>query len=92
MNIENYSVLMSVYYKEKPDWLRVSLQSILNQTVLTNDIVIVKDGPIGDELEAVLNEFANSYTGLFTFVSLPQNMGLGLALAEGIQKCKNSHS
>lgn len=40
----NYSVLMSVYYKEHPDYLRQSMQSIYDQTVPTDDFVLVCDG------------------------------------------------
>ncbi|WP_040213549.1 glycosyltransferase [Clostridium polynesiense] len=90
MEKEKYSVLMSVYYKEKPDWLKTSIQSILNQTMQTNDFVIVKDGPIGIELETVIDEYINNYPELFNIISLPKNVGLGMALAEGIKHCKNS--
>ena len=33
--MENYSVLMSVYHKERPDWLKISINSMMNQTILT---------------------------------------------------------
>lgn len=49
-----YSVLMSVYYKEKPEHLRQSIESILNQTVPTDDFVLVCDVPLTAELEAVI--------------------------------------
>ena len=45
---ENYSVLMSVYHKEKPEYFRAAIESILNQTVKTNDFVIVCDGPLNE--------------------------------------------
>ena len=37
---ENYSVLMSVYHKEKPEYFRAAIESILNQTVKTNDLLL----------------------------------------------------
>ena len=43
---ENYSVLMSVYYKEKPEYLRESMQSIYEQTIPTDDFVLICDGPL----------------------------------------------
>ena len=52
-----FSVLMSIYIREKPKNLRECLDSLLNQTVLPNEIVIVKDGPLTEELENVLNEY-----------------------------------
>ena len=50
----NYSVLMSVYYKEHPDYLRQSMQSIYDQTVPTADFFHVYEGPMTPELEAVI--------------------------------------
>ena len=84
-----FSVLMSLYFKEKPENLRECLESVLSQTVFPNEIVIVKDGPLTDELESVLNEYVEKNPDLYTFVPLETNRGLGLALAEGIQHCKN---
>ena len=43
--MDNYSVLMSVYHKEKAEFLREALDSIWNQTVQTDDFVLVCDGP-----------------------------------------------
>ena len=53
-NLQNYSVLMSVYYKEKPEWLKESIESILNQTIPTNDFVIIKDGKLIEKRELKL--------------------------------------
>ena len=47
--MENYSVLMSVYCKEHPEYLKQSMESIYNQTVPTNDFVLVCDGPLGND-------------------------------------------
>lgn len=85
----NYSVLMSVYYKEKPEWLRISLDSMMQQTLPTNDFVIVEDGPLTKELDIVIEEFISKYDNVFHIVKLEKNRGLGLALREGIQYCKN---
>lgn len=84
---EKFSVLMSVYYKEKPEFFRQSLESILRQTVLPTEIVIVKDGQLTGELEEVLASYINKSPGLFKIISLECNRGLGLALAEGILNC-----
>ena len=41
-----FSVLMSVYYKENPEYLKRALDSILNQTITADEIVLIKDGPL----------------------------------------------
>lgn len=84
-----YSVLMSVYYKENPVWFKESIESILNQTVKTNDFVLIEDGPLTEELENIVLEYQKKYLKLFNVVRLKENVGLGHALAVGIEKCKN---
>lgn len=41
-----YSVLMSFYDKEKPEYLKESIESMLSQTLKPEQFVIVKDGPL----------------------------------------------
>ena len=84
-----FSVLMSLYIKEKPEYLRECIESILCQTVLPDEIVIVKDGPLTEELEQVLEEYISKNPTLYTIVPLGKNVGLGLALAEGMHWCRN---
>ena len=86
--MDKYSVLMSVYYKEKPQYLRQSIESIMTQTVMPDEFVIVCDGPLNDELDAVLTECAHKYK-IIKLVRLPENVGLGKALNEGIGHCNN---
>ncbi|WP_443091450.1 glycosyltransferase family 2 protein [Basfia succiniciproducens] len=82
-----FSVLMSLYIKEKPEFLRASLQSLVEQTLPADEVVLVLDGEITPELEKVLDEFKEKLP--FTFVPLAQNMGLGKALNEGIKVARN---
>ena len=49
--MEKYSVLMSLYIKEKPEYLDVAIKSMIDQTLKPDEIVIVKDGPITIELQ-----------------------------------------
>jgi glycosyltransferase involved in cell wall biosynthesis len=85
--IDKYSVLMSVYIKEKPQFLQESISSMLNQTVLPDEIVIVKDGPLTDELEVVLLNYKNN--SLIKVIELNENVGLGKALNFGLNYCRN---
>ena len=50
----DYSILMSVYHKEKPEYLKEAIESMLSQTVKSNDFVIVCDGPLTKELYDVI--------------------------------------
>ncbi|WP_163538989.1 glycosyltransferase [Gracilibacillus sp. YIM 98692] len=82
-----FSLLMSVYYKEEPEYLDECLTSILNQTVLPNEIVIVKDGPLTQDLEDVLEKFSLMNLQLYKVIELEENVGLGKALAIGVENC-----
>lgn len=84
-----YSVLMSVYQKENPDYLRKSIESIEAQTYKTNDFVLVCDGPLTDELNAVIEEAKASLGPVLSVVRLETNVGLGRALSIGLAECKN---
>ena len=83
-----FSVLLSVYKKENPDFLKESLESIYeNQILKPSEIVLVQDGPLTKELDEVVNHKVNMYPDIFKIVKLEKNMGLGYALNEGIKEC-----
>lgn len=80
---------MSLYIKEKPEYLKAAIDSMVNQTLLPDEIVIVKDGPITEELQQVLDEYCTNYPSLLNIVGYEKNRGLGLALNYGLEHCKN---
>ena len=84
-----YSVLMSVYFKEKPEFLKRSIDSMMSQSIAPSEIVIVKDGKLTDELDCLIEQYNNKFPNIFNIVELEKNIGLGLALAEGIKHCKH---
>lgn len=83
-NEKKYSVLMSLYKKEKPEYLRLALDSMLNQTVVPDEIVLVEDGPLTDELYSVLDDYP-----MLKRIKNETNLGLGLALNVGLKECRN---
>lgn len=87
--MEKYSVLMSLYIKENPAFLRLAVDSMLAQTVKPDEIVIVEDGPLTEELYAVVKEYADAEPELFRIVKSEKNIGLGLALNLGLANCRN---
>ena len=52
-----FSVILSIYYKESPLFLRESLDSLFSQTICPDEVILVKDGPIGDELDNVIDSY-----------------------------------
>ncbi|HOI82364.1 MAG TPA: glycosyltransferase [Synergistales bacterium] len=83
-----FSVLMSVYHKEDPSYFAKALESVVEkQTLLPSEVVLVKDGPLTPELEQVIDHFRSKHQALFKIIGLKKNMGLGLALREGLINC-----
>lgn len=84
-----YSILMSVYYKENPEYFKLAIDSMLNQTIKSNDFVIVCDGPLTKELYDVLDHYEANPENHIHRVQLNENQGLGIALQKGVLECKN---
>lgn len=87
-----YSVLMSVYHKEKPKYLKQAIESIQAQTLSTNDFVLVCDGLLNEQLDSVIATKQQEMGESLNVVRLAKNGGLGNALNEGIKHCKMSWS
>lgn len=84
----DFSVLLPVYYKEDPSFLDVALSSIENQTLSASEIVLVKDGPLTNELDEVINKHQLASQVPYTIVVLDKNIGLGIALNKGLERCQ----
>lgn len=86
---KGYSVLMSVYHKEKPEYLEQAIASIQAQTLPTDDFVLVCDDPLNAVLDTVIAKKQQEMGETLNVVRLAKNGGLGNALNEGIKHCKN---
>ena len=83
-----FSVLLSLYHKEKPEYLEKCFESIWdNQSLKPSEIVLVLDGPIGEQLTTSVQEWQVKIGEKLKVVALPQNVGLGKALNEGLKNC-----
>lgn len=83
-----FSVLMSVYKNENPEWFRSAVKSVAEQTVKPDEILIVQDGMLSDELYSVCDELKQCYP-VIRYLKLDKNYGLGMALHYGVKACKN---
>ena len=85
--MQKFSVLISIYRKENPLWFREALDSVFAQTVQPDEIVLLEDGPLTPELYAVIDEYKETYP-IFNIVKNDTNLGLGLALRNGVEAAK----
>ncbi len=82
------SVLMSTYARETAANLEASLDSLWAQTVLPDQVVLVLDGPVGEEQEAVIARHAvGPHAARLDVIRLPENVGLARALNAGLDRC-----
>lgn len=87
--MEKYSVLMSLYIKEKPEYLELALRSMASQSLKPDEIVVVLDGNITDELQNVLDSEILISPVPIKVIGYDENRGLGFALNFGLEHCKN---
>ncbi len=82
----DFSVLMSLYHKEKDFYFDDAMQSLFEQTVKPKEVVIVHDGPLNVGLYNVIDKWTSKLN--VVQVVLPENKGLGIALNAGLKACK----
>lgn len=83
-----YSVLMSVYQKDNAEWLAMAMESMLQQSCLPSELVLVEDGPLTEELYTVIKNKQKVYPEILRTIILEKNQGLGLALRRGVEECR----
>lgn len=85
-----FSVLMSVYYKEKASFLDACIESLwIKQTLRPSEIILIVDGQIGEELSFCIKKWQGVIGDIFIIIYLSENFGLGRALNEGLKNCTN---
>lgn len=83
-----FSVLMSCYKNDNPDFLRVAIKSSFSeQTLKPDEFLLIVDGPVPNSIEKVIFEFESEYKDIFKVYRLKENKGLGNALREGVLLC-----
>lgn len=86
----NFSILLSLYFKETPIALNQCLHSVWqDQTIKPSEIILVLDGLIGDELCSVVDFWKLNIGDVLKVIPLSENVGLGNALNVGLKKCSN---
>ena len=86
--MEKFSVSMCVYGGDRPTWFRTAVDSVCNQTVKPDEIVIVVDGPVPEELDAVICQYEKE--PIFRVIRLEKNMGHGEARRISLNACQHS--
>ena len=82
--MNKFTVVMSVYISDSPVYFVDAVNSLLNQTRLPDEIIVIADGPLGNELDLAVNNFKSNK--LIKILRLEKNCGLALSRKEAISK------
>ena len=86
------SVIMSVYKSEKPAFFDISLQSIWTDQILKPDeIIIIKDGPLGKDLDSIIDQWKNTIGDKLKVLENKENIGLTKSLNKGIKVASSDY-
>ena len=81
-----FSVVMSVYYKDSASAFTEAVNSLLNQSLLPDEIIIVMDGPVPRNLDKLIEKLSKNK--IIRIIKLKLNCGAGKSKDEGIKKAK----
>ena len=84
---KQFSVAMCVYGKDDPMWFEIAVESVLSQTAVPNEVVLVVDGPVPDELDKIIEKFESNE--IFKVIRFKENQGHGNARRASVDGCIN---
>ena len=86
---QRFSLLLPVYAGDDPAHLARSFASAVDdQTRRPAEVVVVRDGPVPDDLAGMLDGLVTSSRVPVRLVELPENGGLAAALTAGLTACR----
>ena len=83
-----FSAKISLYKNDNPEHFKMAIDSIINQSIQPNEIMLTIDGPIPDALNNIVCNYETKIQQL-KVIRLPQNRGLGIAHQVGVEHCSN---
>ena len=89
--LQPYSVLMSVYSGENPEFFAQSLESLYTQTYPADEIVVVCDGELNEQLDGVFERYSEKFGGKLKIHRLESHGGTAKCANTGLAICKNEY-
>lgn len=83
-----FSVSICVYKGDNAELFDTAMNSIFNQTLMPDEVVLVVDGPVGTDILKVIEKYENTYSEL-KVIRLKENVGHGNARRKGMEECSN---
>ena len=86
-----FSVLIPISNKEKPEYLKEAIESVIYQTQKPDQIVVIKDGELSKKLNEIIEIYKKQYPEMIDILELNKQSSLGMVLNEGIKVCKTTY-
>lgn len=80
------SVVMSVYENDEAENFEIAVNSILKQTYLPSEIILIVDGPVPNDIEVLISKYEKK--SIFKVCKFQYNSGLGNVLRFGCNEAK----
>ena len=87
--MQKFSVLMAFYNKDIPEFLSAAMNSLIEQTYLPSELVLIQDGPVDKSLEKVVDVFVLLHKFPIKVIKNEKNLGLAASLAKGLPFCSH---
>lgn len=91
---KKFSVSMCVYGGDNPDHFDIALESVVNQTILPSEIVLVVDGPVPKQTNEIISKYKKvcyEKNIRFCVYRFKHNKGHGIARRLSFEKCTNEY-
>ncbi len=86
MDEYKFSVSICVYGGDNPKHFDIAMESIFNQTLPPDEVVLVVDGPVKSGIDSVIHKYESMHEQLKT-IRLEKNGGLGNARRIALSHC-----
>lgn len=86
---KNFTVLMATYVNDNVENLRIAIKSVIHNTVVPDEIVIMVDGPIHQQMKATIRDFEKKYPNVMNIIYQSDNRGRGYTASRGVINSKN---
>lgn len=83
-----FSVVISVYENDSYEFFEQAMMSVMNQTVIPDEILLIVDGPVPSDLEQSIERMIDRFAIIKT-IFLKKNSGLGYAMNIAVKESKN---
>ena len=88
MFLFNFSVLMPIYYGDKPKLLDKAINSVFKNSICPKYLFLIIDGKISHNLNSIISKYKKIFNSKIRIYKLKKNFGLSYALNFGLKKIK----